>query len=408
MVDITKPSGLNVIWASGGDIIDPGDTKYQEGWDVEIPPRQWENFSQNKQDTAIAHNNQHGINVWDSETEYQTNKSYVQGPTDGVVYRCVLTNTNQNPETDVTDTYWTVAFASVGAFLTQAAGDARYAQRANNLSDLANVATARSNLGVATAEESTAYSPGYFYGFSLTNNSGAPNTTIDVASGAARDSTDTLNIKLTSTLRGILQSVGAWTAGDNQNKLDTGAKANSTTYYVFAIRKTSDGTADILFSLSATAPTMPTGYAGFRRTGRIVTDGSGNIRAFKQRGPGWFDWVTPITEVTAGPVSAGTSLLTLTGLGGGMAIARLQALAYGDGVGVKLIASDQTDSVMGFTETDFSGGLIVQTGGGSATESGSGEFQVAVDASSQVRLRTFAGAGTLRYRVLTMGWKESL
>lgn len=153
MALITKPSNLSLIWASAGDILNPGDTKYQTGWQVEIPPRQWENYVQNKQDQALAHINQHGVPVWDNATEYQTNKSYVQGPTNGTIYQCILTNTNQNPETDVTNTYWIVAFAAAGTFYTKAEADTKFLDAASNLSDLTNTATARTNLSVYSQAE---------------------------------------------------------------------------------------------------------------------------------------------------------------------------------------------------------------------------------------------------------------
>lgn len=105
MAQFNKPSNINDVWASGGDSIYPGDTKYATGWQVEIPPRQYFNFIDNKQDQMLAHINQHGIVVWDSETEYQANKSYVQG-SDGTIYRAIQTHTNQDPVADVTNTYW--------------------------------------------------------------------------------------------------------------------------------------------------------------------------------------------------------------------------------------------------------------------------------------------------------------
>lgn len=153
MANISKPGKLNLLWASGGDILDPGDTKYQTGWGVEVPPRQWENYIQNKQDQAIAHINQHGIAVWDAETEYQANTSYTQGQTNGTIYRAKVTHTGQNPELDTLNAYWDIAFAAAGDFYTKAQVDADFLAKDANLADLPNAGTARTNLGVYSKSE---------------------------------------------------------------------------------------------------------------------------------------------------------------------------------------------------------------------------------------------------------------
>lgn len=153
MANISKPGKLNLLWASGGDILDPGDTKYQTGWGVEVPPRQWENYIQNKQDQAIAHINQHGIAVWDAETEYQANTSYTQGATNGTIYRAKITHTNQNPELDTLNTYWDIAFAAAGDFYTKAEVDADFLAKDQNLLDLPSVTDARTNLNVYSKSE---------------------------------------------------------------------------------------------------------------------------------------------------------------------------------------------------------------------------------------------------------------
>jgi hypothetical protein len=74
-----------------------------------------------------------------------------------------------------------------------------------------------------------------------------------------------------------LQSSGSWTAGTNQNGLDTGARANSTYYNIFEIVKNSDNTSDILYSLSRASPTVPDDYTLVAWIGAIKTDASGNI-----------------------------------------------------------------------------------------------------------------------------------
>lgn len=109
MAEYILPSDLNTQWASAGDILKPTDTKIEQGWAPEIPPRQWFNWLDNRQDQAIAHIAQHGVAVWSSTLEYQAGKSYIQG-SDGIVYQAVQDNTNQDPTTDTSNIYWKQAF----------------------------------------------------------------------------------------------------------------------------------------------------------------------------------------------------------------------------------------------------------------------------------------------------------
>lgn len=202
MPQITKPSNLNLTWASAGDVLDPGNTKYATGWQVEIPPRQWFNYLDNRQDTAIAHINQHGIAVWDADTEYQEDKSYVQGPTNGTVYRCVQTHINQNPETDISNTYWIIAFASAGDFYTKAEVDGAFLSKAANGSDILNAATFRTNISV--------------YSQAQTYTKAEVDTKTTVAS-AAQAQAQTSNTVLLSALR-----LGEAFKGSNQQLAETG------------------------------------------------------------------------------------------------------------------------------------------------------------------------------------------
>ena len=151
MAAFLKPDNLNIVWASGGDRLYPGDTKYASGWGVEIPPRQYFNEIDYKQDQMLAHINQRGIAEWDVDTEYQANKSYTQDTT-GTIYRCILTHKGQNPELDVSNTYWEIAFANAGDFYTKTEGDARYAQLSNNGSDY-NAITFRTNISLYSKDE---------------------------------------------------------------------------------------------------------------------------------------------------------------------------------------------------------------------------------------------------------------
>lgn len=136
----TKPQ-FNSVWASGGSKLVPDSSKISQGWIVEIPPHEFENWSANRQDALLAHLNQVGIPMWDSSVEYQAGKSYVQGITSGVVYRALTTHTNINPEIDISNN-WVVAFEASGNALL----------KSQNLADVPDKALARTNLGIATTE----------------------------------------------------------------------------------------------------------------------------------------------------------------------------------------------------------------------------------------------------------------
>ena len=116
MAEISKPD-YSSLWSSGGAIVAPSTAKIQTGWTAEVPPFQWENWSQNRQDTAIAHILQHGISVWDALTEYQANKSYVTG-SNGTIYKALTTNTNTNPTTDG-GTNWSTAIVPAATETSQ-------------------------------------------------------------------------------------------------------------------------------------------------------------------------------------------------------------------------------------------------------------------------------------------------
>lgn len=145
----TKPN-VNNVWAATGSIIAPAGAKIDQGWIAEIPDFEFENWIQNRQDQFNAHVNQYGIPVWDSVTEYIANKSYVQG-SDGIIYRALTTNTNLDPTANPTD--WVRAFDPFDASYTKTEADDRFLNESNNLSDLTNTATARTNLNVYSKSE---------------------------------------------------------------------------------------------------------------------------------------------------------------------------------------------------------------------------------------------------------------
>lgn len=100
------------IWAVAGDVVSPDSAKIRAGWGVEVVPRQWWNWFENRQDQNIAYMLQKGFPEWDATTEYIINKSYVQR--NGVVYKATATSTNSDP---VLLTSWVKAFVDSTPYL---------------------------------------------------------------------------------------------------------------------------------------------------------------------------------------------------------------------------------------------------------------------------------------------------
>ena len=96
----------------------------------------------------------------------------------------------------------------------------------------------------------------YIYGFTYDNNGVDATNDIDILAGGAMDSTGVYFIVGSAITK---QLDAAWAVGNNAGGLDTGSIGNSD-YYIWAIARSDTGVVDYLFSLSSTAPTMPTSY----------------------------------------------------------------------------------------------------------------------------------------------------
>ncbi|WBM36203.1 tail fiber protein [Pseudomonas phage HJ01] len=157
MPNIMKPTGINAIWSENGQKVDPGAVKVGLGWVTELPPYQTANFIEYKQDLFNAHVNQHGIPEWDSVTEYQGNLSYTQGA-NGIIYKCLRTHSDKIPTDplNITAGYWRVAFEDAGETAKVQANLDRHVTNYNTLSGIGNVVIARQNLSVYSKAEGDA------------------------------------------------------------------------------------------------------------------------------------------------------------------------------------------------------------------------------------------------------------
>ena len=129
-----------------------------------------------------------------------------------------------------------------------------------------------------------------------------------IAAGAAADSTNAVMMALVAA---ITKTTGAWAVGSGSGSLDTGAIAVSTWYHVHLIRRTDTGVVDVLISLSATAPTLPSPYTQFRRIGSMKTNASSQWTKFIQTDDR-FMWDVPVVDVNATNVGTAAVLRALT------------------------------------------------------------------------------------------------
>lgn len=273
--------------------------------------------------------------------------------------------------------------------------------RADGASDVSNatgvLATANGGTGASTVDAARANlglsALGFIYGLTLANNASDANNDIDIAVGRAASGNGVMMV-LGSALTKRLDA--SWVAGTNQGGLDTGSKANSTWYHMYLI---SNGTTvDVLFSTSASSPTMPSGYTEKRRIGSVYTDSSGNITAFYQVGNEFY-WKTPLLSISGGGSTAGALFTVGTPLG----ISTL-ALIYGtaqntDAANIRrIITSPSVNNLDPATYCNAGAGRS------SLTIEIAFSLQVRTDTSSQLRLRTTANAGNIT--IYTEGWVD--
>lgn len=124
----------------------------------------------------------------------------------------------------------------------------------------------------------------------------ASNTTLSIVAGQARDSTNVVDIVLSSTATLNAATTGA-------NALDTGSLANNTWYAVYVIGSSVNQAQPVtLLSTSATAPILPDNYDVFRRIGWVLTDGSAHFLAVDIYGNSnerIYKWDAIATELSA-------------------------------------------------------------------------------------------------------------
>lgn len=237
-------------------------------------------------------------------------------------------------------------------------------------------------------------------------------TTFGIATGvcANEDGGTQFDMTLSSA---FTKSLSAWAVGTGNGSLDTGAIGASTWYHAHLIRKTSDGSIDVLLSLSPSAPTMPSGYVARRRIGSLLTNGSSQLVAFSQLGDEflWDAAVVDVDALTPGAAAVTRTLTVPTGLKV-LAIADCGVHQSGNpGFSANFSSLDVSDQAPQSAATGALTGIMsvggLNLGSGNTTWIFS-RHNIRTNTSAQVRSRaSTAATSSERVGIITRGWIDS-
>jgi len=228
----------------------------------------------------------------------------------------------------------------------------------------------------------------------LTLSTVGSSATFSVAAGTASDST---NADMMTLAFSFSKTTAAWVSGSSNGGLDTGTIAASTWYHAHLIKNESSGAVDVLVSLSASAPTLPSGFTLFRRIGSMKTDSSSHWAAFAQNGDE-FLWSSPPLDMSSQAINNGSSALLALSVPSGIQVRALVAgylTSTAAGSQCYFSSPDQTDIASPNGTT-----AIVPSAGGF----GSFNLIIRTNTSSQVRAR--GNNSGISANASTSGWLD--
>jgi len=250
---------------------------------------------------------------------------------------------------------------------------------------------------VANALVSTLGSAGlrsYLAGLTLSAAGGTG--TFGIAVGVAVDSTNVLAMVLGSA---YTKTTSAWAVGTGNGAIDTGAIANTTWYHVYLIQRPDTGVVDVIFSTSASSPTLPANYTYYRRIGSMKTNGSAQWASFIQRGDDFY-----IAEVNDFQPTT-TSAMTLRALSvpsGVVVQPKMRTLSIGGSAnGTVLRVAPASNSALYRTVVynDIGSGI-------NSNNQGSAFEGPPTDTSAQIYMAVTALQASGSLQVYTAGWAD--
>lgn len=251
----------------------------------------------------------------------------------------------------------------------------------------------RTKLGLNNISSVT---PRQFAGFSIINTAADTVNDITVFPGACANDDDAAPVLMTLSASITKRLDAVWAAGNNNGGLDTGTVANNTTYHLWLIRNPTTQVVDVLFSVSATTPTMPTGFTQKRYLWPVVR-GAASLNQFIQRG-NYFMLVAPVATTSVG-IATTAALLTLPGIPLGVNVmADFTANIFVNGANLHAyfsspLANDNTPAP----------GTYSSLATPSSAAYAAGQFSILTNTAGQIRHR--ASAAISNFTALPVGYR---
>ena len=230
---------------------------------------------------------------------------------------------------------------------------------------------------------------------------------ITVNAGAAASDDATVTNRVMMTLASATQgnTAGTWVAGNFQNKLDAGVLGANQTWHIYAIQRTDTSNVDILFSQSATAPTMPTNYTKKRALGAFLTNASSNLIGYVQRQDEfWFVTVPDLDVSTVGATVGATAFTASATVANGVRVQAILNVQLDNDTtssnALYLSSLDTTDMTPSITISPL--GTVM--GGTTANSNYGGQVRIWTDTARSYRARLATGGAADAVRIATLGF----
>jgi hypothetical protein len=227
----------------------------------------------------------------------------------------------------------------------------------------------------------------------IANNASDANNDIDFSAGNFQFSDGSGQAVATAMTKRL---DATWSAGSGNGGLFNGAavpKAINSTYHCYKIYNPTTGAEDsgFLLGISGTAPdptsALPSGYTKFERRGSIITDSSGDIRAFTQTN-NRFEYNNNILDLNATLAGSETSIGVSAPWGLRIRVCMaLNAVGSGTGAGVAKVYSHNIS-----TPTVSLSNATVYVGVG--VVAGVGYVEATTNLSSQIKINAAATSGS--------------